>query len=137
MVPSSYRKSIEEKETDTALYLETDPHKKCIKVYPKSFWDKNIATLKSRLNLWDNNDQQIFRQYNSRVERVEFDSNGRILLQRKKLDAIGVKSEIVINGMIDYFELWLDKNLDNTSLSNEDFDKAIQMKMGNNELIIE
>ena len=130
-VPSTYRKSIEEKEMDTSLYLERDMQKKCVKVYTKSFWDERIGKLKANLNTWDDNDMDIYRQYTSYVERVEMDSNGRILLQKQFLEAAEIEADAVLVGVIDTFEIWSKDNLENSFQKEVDFRKALNKKMGN------
>ena len=130
-VPSTYRKSIEEKELDASLYLEKDVQKKCVKVYTKSFWDERIGKLKANINPWDDEDMDIYRQYTSCVERVEMDSNGRILLQKQFLEAAEIEADAILVGVIDSFEIWGKDNLANSFQKEVDFKKALKKKMGN------
>jgi len=130
-VPSLYRKSLEKWEKDASLYLEIDAISKCVKLYPESVWKKLDEEFKANLNLWDKGDLKLYRQFTSRVEYVELDSTGRVLVSKKHLDAIEVETEALFVGVGSYFEIWQKENF-NKSLCDEDaFDKAMQEKMGN------
>lgn len=127
-VPALYRKSLE-KEEEEALYLGIDA--KCVKLYPESVWKKLDEEFKANLNLWDKEDMKLYRQFTSRVEYVELDSNGRVLIQKKHLETIEVEAEALFVGVGNYFEVWNKENFAKSLYSEDDFDKAMQEKMGN------
>ena len=129
-VPAIYRKSLES-ENEGTLYLKIDTIRKCAKLYPKSAWDKLDTDLRSVLNLWDNEDMRLYRQFTSQVECIELDSVGRALIQRRHLDVLGIGTDAILIGAGNYFEIW-SKEIYNKSLYDEyDFDEKIQKKMGN------
>jgi MraZ protein len=129
-VPAFYRKSLERWE-EKALYLETDAVSKCVKLYPESVWKKLDEEFKANLNLWDKEDLKLYRQFTSRVEYAELDSNGRVLIQKKHLDAIEVEIDALFVGVGYYFEIWNKENFEKSLYNEDDFDKAMQQKMGN------
>jgi len=128
-VPAFYRKSLERWE-EKALYLEIDAENKCVKLYPESVWKKRDEEFQAKLNLWDREDLKLYRQFTSRVEYVELDSNGRVLIQKKHLDVIGVETDALFVGVGAYFEIW-NKDTFESLYEGDDFDKAMQKKMGN------
>ncbi len=129
-VPALYRKSLERGEEE-ALYLEADAIGKCVKLYPESVWKKLDEEFKANLNLWDKNDLRLYRQFTSRVEYVELDSSGRVLIQKKHLEAIEIETEALFVGVGSYFEVWNKGNFAKSLYDDDAFDKAMQEKMGN------
>jgi len=130
-VPALYRKSLEKWEETASLYMETDAISKCVKLYPESVWTKLDEELKAKLNLWDKGDSKLYRQFTSRVELVELDSSGRVLIQKKHLEVTGIESDALFVGVGSYFEIWNKDNFEKSLYDEDDFDKAMQEKMGN------
>ncbi len=130
-VPALYRKSLEEWEETASLYLEIDAVSKCVKLYPESVWRKLDEEFKSKLNLWDKRDLNLYRQFTSRVELVDLDSSGRVLIQKKHLEKIEVETEALFVGVGYYFEVWNKDNFEKSLYEEVDFDKAMHEKMGN------
>ena len=129
-VPALYRKTLE-KSSEESLYLELDAINKCVKLYPGSVWKKFDDEFKANLNLWDNNDLKLYRQFTSRVDQVDLDSAGRVLIQKRYLDTIEVETEALFVGVGEYFEIWSRENFGKSLLEEEEFDKAKQEKMKN------
>lgn len=128
-VPAAYRRMLEAA-GETSLCLRIDPIAKCVKLYPNSEWEKIDAQFTSKLNMWNKDDQRLYRQFASSVEQVDIDASGRVLIQKKHLDVIGVETEALFVGMGSYFEIWKAENLEDGMMSDEDFSAALQEKMG-------
>jgi len=129
-VPFNYRKSLEKSGEET-LYLELDAVSKCVKLYPGSVWKKLDDEFKEKLNLWNKADLKLYRQFTSRVEQVDLDSAGRVLIPKRYLDTIEVETEALLAGVGEHFEIWNRENFDKSMLDEEEFDRAKQEKMGN------
>ena len=130
VVPALYRRSLEGGE-EKVLYSEIDTKTKCIKIYPESVWTKLDEEFKAKLNLWDKEDLKLYRQFSSRVVCHEWDLSGRLLIQRRHLDAISVEADALIIGVGSHFEIWEKDNFEKSLYDEDDFDKAMQEKMGN------
>jgi MraZ protein len=129
-VPAFYRKSLE-KSGEEALYLELDAVSKCVKLYPASFWKKRDDELKANLNLWKKEDLKLYRQFTSRVDLVELDSAGRVLIPKRYLDTIEVETEALFVGVGEYFEIWNRENFEKSIFDEEEFEMEKEAKMGN------
>lgn len=129
-VPAAYRRALE-KEGDAALFLRLDPVTKCVKLYPASEWAKLNEEFVSQLNLWNKDDLRLYRQFTAGIEQVELDASGRILLQKKHIDAIEVSSDVLFVGVGNYFEVWNKANFEADLYGVDDFSEALQAKMGN------
>jgi MraZ protein len=130
VVPALYRRTLEGGE-EKVLYSEVDKKTKCIKIYPESVWTKLDEEFKANLNLWDKEDLKLYRQFSSRVVPHEWDLSGRLLIQKKNLDAISIESDALVVGMGYYFEIWNKENFEESLYDEDDFDTAMQKKMGN------
>lgn len=129
-VPAAYRRSLE-KEGDGKPILRLDPVTKCVKLYPSSVWSKLNEEFTSHLNMWNKNDLRLYRQFTAGVEEVDLDASGRVLLQKKHLEAIDVTTDVLFVGVGNYFEVWSKANFETDLLGDEDFSEALQEKMGN------
>ena len=61
-VPAIFRKRLQS-EGEEFLVLRKDIFQECLVLYPGSVWEKEIEMLRSRLNKWNKEQQQIFRQF--------------------------------------------------------------------------
>jgi MraZ protein len=132
-VPAAYRRMLESAgETSMYLRIDTDNKYKCkyVKLYPASEWEKIDAELVSKLNMWNKDDQRLYRQFMSSVEQLELDSNGRVLIQKKYLDIVGIEAEALFVGVGSCFEIWKKEVHEETCLPDEDFAAALEEKMG-------
>lgn len=104
-VPSSYRKLLANQESKR-IVMRRDTDNGCIIFYPEQVWDKKVTTLRNALDDWDAEDQMLLMQFMSDAELLEPDNQGRILLQKKDLEAIGAGQDIIFVGLFDRFALW-------------------------------
>lgn len=133
-VPAVYRRMLESAgETTLYLRIETDNQYKCkyARLYPASEWEKIDAELVSKLNItWNKDDQRLYRQFMSSVEQLELDASGRVLIQKKHLDVVGIDTEALFVGVGSCFEIWKKELHEDTCLPDEDFAAALEEKMG-------
>lgn len=129
-VPALYRKSLE-KSGEASLILRADPINKCVKLYPESVWEKMDAEFTASLNLWDQKDLALYRQFTASVEPVELDSSGRVLIAKRHLEMIGVEADALFVGIGSYFEIWNKGVFEDSLCNQEEFATAMQSKMGN------
>ena len=81
--------------------------------------------------MWKKN-LQFIRTYTYGVKTVEIDKAERILISRDLKSYAKLEKEIVIAGMIDYFEIW-DKTAyeENIKTDEDDFANLTEEVMGN------
>ena len=78
---------------------------------------------------------QIYRQFLSDVEIVYPDSNGRILIPRRLLDAANIGQGIRFIGMGDYIEVWSSELTSQPFISQDDFANALEQLMSGNPMV--
>ena len=59
------------------LVLRKDVFQPCLVLYPESVWNEQMDALRQRLNRWNKQHQQVFRQFVSEVEVLTLDGQVR------------------------------------------------------------
>lgn len=93
-------------ETPVKLFVRKDIYQNCLVLYPEQVWEKELNHLRSRLNKWIPEQQEIYRQFMLEAETVEMDANGRILLPKRLLETVEIGREVCFLGVDDTIELW-------------------------------
>ncbi len=104
-LPATMRKVLEAS-GETRCVLRSDLFQRCLVLYPESLWNELVDSLRGRLNRWNGTHQQLFRKFVSEADVVELDSNGRILITRRKLDYAGITSDVRFLAVDDHIEIW-------------------------------
>lgn len=127
-VPACFRKTLQNAGEDY-LVLRKDIFQDCLVLYPGSVWENEIEMLRRRLNKWNSDQQQIFRQFVLDAERIEIDASGRILIPKRYLQLVGIDTDVRFLGVDDTFEIWAKEKLENPLVSPEEFSTKIQQLM--------
>lgn len=127
-VPACFRKTLQNAGEDY-LVLRKDIFQDCLVLYPGSIWENEIEMLRSRLNKWNSDQQQIFRQFVLDAERIEIDASGRILIPKRYLQLVGIDTDVRFLGVDDTFEIWAKEKLEKPLVSPEEFSTKIQQLM--------
>jgi len=128
-LPAVFRKMLSAS-GEESLVLRKDVFQSCLILYPETVWNEQMDSLRSRLNRWNANHQQIFRQFVSDAEVLPLDANGRILVPRRYLDMAGIEQEVKFIGMGDTIELWRGGER-KPFMESEEFGRALESVMGN------
>ncbi len=127
--PVAFRKELLSSD-ERRIVLRKDVFQPCLVVYPERVWNDQMDYLRSCLNRWNAQHQQIFRQFVSDVERMEFDSNGRILIPRRYLQMAGIDTSVRCIGMGDTIELWSASTADSPFMEGAAFSAALEELLG-------
>ena len=95
----------------------------------ESVWNGQMDLLRQRLNRWNAEHQQIFRQFVSDVELISLDGNGRFLIPKRYLKLANIEQGIKFIGMGDTIEIWRNAPESQSFMSSEEFGKALQEVM--------
>lgn len=113
-LPAAFRKMLEAGEV-SALVLREDVAQPCLVIYPEPVWNAQMDVLKERLNPLNPQHAMVLRRFSLGAELVELDSNGRLLLSKRKLEYTGIRSEVRFLGVDDRIEVWDKDTLENIS----------------------
>ncbi len=117
-LPATFRKVLEAGD-EKRLILRSDLFQRCLVVYPESLWNEMLDEMRSKLNRWNGQHQMILRKFVADAEPIELDSNGRILLNRRKKEYAGIAQDVRFLAVDDRIEIW-DKELCEQILNGED-----------------
>ena len=127
-LPAVFRKVLQASGSET-LILRKDIFQPCLVLYPESVWNEQQDTLRRRLNRYNAQHQQIFRQFVSEVELVTLDGNGRFLIPKRYLQMAGIQQDVKFIGMDDTIEIWAAEKVEASMMSAADFGAAMQSVM--------
>lgn len=131
-LPAVFRKELQGSDTDN-LVLRKDVFQPCLVLYPEPVWNEQMDMLRRKLNRWDSNHQQIFRQFVADAEVVTLDGNGRFLIPKRYLKLAGIEQCIRFIGMDDTIEIWSNDKTEKPFMQPEDFGKSLEQIMKGSE----
>jgi MraZ protein len=124
-IPAAFRKILQTAE-DMRLTLRKDIYQDCLVLFPAIAWEKELTHLRSKLNKYDEEQQQFYRQYILDSEIVEMDSSGRILIPRRYLQMAGIAGDVRFVGIDDTIEIWSRNKLEKPLMDNEAFKSNVR-----------
>ena len=128
-IPSAYRKLLPDGEKERVV-MRKDAENDCLVLFPEQVWNEKVEDFKSRLDEWNPVDQLLLMQFVSDAEWLDIDSQGRVLISKKNLQAIGVENaEVLFVGMIDRFAVWSKIRYEKAKLSSSDFAALLKERM--------
>ena len=127
-LPAVFRKVLQTS-GDENLVLRKDVFEDCLVLYPESVWNEQMDLVRSRLNRYNQQHQQIFRQFVSQVELLTLDGNGRFLIPKRYLQLADIQQSIKFTGNGDTIEIWAAEKVEASMMSAADFGAAMQSVM--------
>lgn len=105
ILPAAFRRVLEA-EGERKLYMRHDSYQDCLVIYPESVWNQDLDELEAKLNKWNRKHQDILRRYVAGVEQFELDGNGRLLINKRKMEKVGIKQDIMFQAVSNKIEVW-------------------------------
>ena len=88
-----------------------------------------MDAMRSRLNRWNKQQQQVFRQFVSEVELLTLDGNGRFLIPKRYLRMASIEQDIKFIGMGDTIEIWSNTQAEEQQMTPEECGQALEELM--------
>ena len=127
-LPAAFRKVLQ-LNSEERLVLRKDVFQPCLVLYPESVWNEQMDQMRARLNRWNRQHQQVFRQFVSEVELLTLDGNGRFLIPKRYLQLADIQQSIKFTGNGDTIEIWAAEKVEASMMSAADFGAAMQSVM--------
>ena len=131
-LPAAFRKVLQ-LNSEERLVLRKDVFQPCLVLYPESVWNEQMDQMRARLNRWNRQHQQVFRQFVSEVELLTLDGNGRFLIPKRYQRMADIEQDIKFVGMGDTIEIWSSKKADEQQMKPEEFEAALEDLMADEE----
>ena len=127
-LPAVFRKILQAG-GEERLVLRKDVFQPCLVLYPESVWNEQMDALRQRLNRWNKQHQQVFRQFVSEVEVLTLDGNGRFLVPKRYLRMADIDQDVKFVGMGDTIEIWSCQQAEQHQMNPEEFSEALEELM--------
>ena len=131
-LPATFRKILQAG-GEERLVLRKDVFQPCLVLYPESVWNTQMDAMRNRLNRWNKQHQQVFRQFVSEVEILTLDGNGRFLIPKRYQRMAEIQQDIKFVGMGDTIEIWSNQKSEELQMKPEDVETALEALMGETE----
>ena len=103
----------------------------CLEMYTYESWEKESEAVRSRLNLFNRDDERFWRAYTSnRTWVVPDEKVGRISIPKALLESVGIEKEAVFCGRDFKIEIWAKDSLESTSLSEDEYVALAEKTLG-------
>ena len=119
VVPASFRKQMMAAGL-SVFVLRRSVFEKCIDTYPIDEWERMLAGIRAKLNLFNAKHVAFMREFCRGTLEVEMDANGRILLPRRLLDEVGIDKEMIFAGQDKMIQLWDVEEYDRVAVTSEE-----------------
>jgi MraZ protein len=131
-LPAVFRKVLQAG-GEERLVLRKDVFQPCLVLYPESVWNEQMDQMRAKLNRWNRQQQQVYRQFVSEVELLTLDGNGRFLIPKRYQKMAEIEQDIKFVGMGDTIEIWSNQKAAEQQMTPEDFEAALEELMGSGE----
>ncbi len=131
-LPAAFRKILQAA-GEERLVMRKDVFQPCLVLYPESVWNEQMDALRLRLNRWNKQHQQVFRQFVSEVEILSLDGNGRFLIPKRYQKMADIEQDIKFVGLGDTIEIWSMRKAEEQQMQPEDFEQSLETLMNNPE----
>lgn len=127
-LPATFRKVLQNG-GEEKLILRKDVFQPCLVLYPESVWNEQMDTMRQRLNRWNKQHQQVFRQFVSEVELICLDGNGRFLIPKRYQRMAAIEQDLKFVGMGDTIEIWSVQKAEEQQMLPEEFSNSLEELM--------
>jgi MraZ protein len=120
ILPSSFKSVITN--GDLRFVVKRGLFFNCLEMFTYEEWANESEQVKSRLNFFNREHSQFWREYMRDRALVEPDEKlGRISIPKRLLEQIGVGKEVIFAGNDHKIEIWAKENFQNTKLQESDY----------------
>jgi MraZ protein len=120
MLPSAFVKQMGG--TAAAKFIvKKDVFEACLVIYPQDEWDRQVKTLRKKLNPYKREHNTFLRVFSKGVAEVALDASNRLLVPKRLLDEVEADKEIVLAGQPGKIELWAKAKYEGIRLSDDEF----------------
>ena len=120
MLPSAFVKQMGGV-ASAKFIIKKDVFEACLIIYPQDEWDKQVKSLRKKLNPYKREHNTFLRVFFKGVAEVLLDGNNRLLVPKRLLDEVKAAKEVVLAGQPGKVELWAKAKYDAIRLSDNEF----------------
>jgi len=110
------------------LVVEKNLHKACLDIRPEKFWKDRVTDFKSKLDSFEEDDDEMLEFFYQNFTKVTMAANGRINIPAEYLEYGRLEKEVKFIGMGEFIRLKSVEELEKTKMSRTDFLKKLKEK---------
>lgn len=127
-LPAAFRKILMANGVD-GLILRRDVFQQCLVLYPIEVWNELVDSITRQTNPFDRRGRENLRRFVADSENISMDSDGRILIPKRYLQASGIEQEVRFIGMDNTIEIWSRQAAEELLNNSDDFANSIEEMM--------
>lgn len=131
-IPAHFRELLKKNGENEYIVMRKNDERPFLDLYPVSIWEKEVAYIEEKLDLFNEEDNMFYMQYTSSAMLLKVDDNGRILIPKKYLQETAIEETATFVGTTNKMALWSKENYDKNMLSAEDFLRLKKEKLRKN-----
>lgn len=135
-IPTALKEAMSDKAAH--LFVVNRGFENCLTLYPYDVWEV-VKSKVDKLNTFNREKREFVRKFYSGATICALDGSDRINIPNQLLDFAGMKKDIILTPVKDYYELW-DQKKYNDMISQADsssFEELAERVMGDSEDAIE
>lgn len=117
---------------EEGLIMRRDVFQECLVLYPSTVWDKMVDTITERTNPFDRKGRENLRRFVAASDSVSLDSDGRILIPKRYLDAAHITTDVRFIGMDNTIEIWNRQSAEDMMANPDEFADSLEEMMKDN-----
>ena len=127
-LPAAFRKILVTS-GEEGLVMRRDVFQECLVLYPNTVWNDIIDSITHRTNPFDRRGRENLRRFVAASDGVSLDSDGRILIPKRYLDAAHITTDVRFIGMDNTIEIWNRQSAEEMMAHQDEFADSLEAMM--------
>ncbi len=129
VLPSLFKKVMNAME-ENRFVVRKDLYTNCLLVYPYPDWEAHVEDIRSKVNMYNREENMFYRQYIRAAAEVAFDANGRMLVPKRLMEKINAPKEVVMVGVDNKIEMWGKSEFESAGMNDDQLANMMEGILG-------
>lgn len=133
LFPSALKKQNKSASQDRYV-VKKDIFDKCLVLYTMEEWERQNELIRKNTNPYNREHSRFLREFYRGTAELALDSNGRILVPKRLLEAINASKELALTGQDNRIEIWAKEVYDTHEINEDAFAELAEKILGSSPL---
>lgn len=129
ILPAAFKKQMPADARDHFV-ARKDIFENCLVLYPIDDWNIQLEKLRKKLNPYNREHNKFLRNFFKGTAELALDSNNRLLIPKRFLEAIGAERDLVLAGQDGRIEVWAADAYEKIDMPADDFADLAEKLLG-------
>lgn len=106
VLPADYKNQMGGNVPGGQLAVHLDKHEKCLNIYTMTEWEKQVAKIRSKLNLNNPQHSKMLDSFLRRCRVIAVPENCRFTVPAQFLNAVGIVKQVMFTGQYERLRIW-------------------------------